>query len=506
MPDHVTERESGVTAEHTTALEGLMTEINTFLFLRPTEFDTTILIKEGYATKSMDIHDKSSNWGPMAGFVPCDPAFCKKLIGTPNPHIHPHAHGDSYPVQLFMKDSLVGAHTKMTRIADPRRIAPGSAAKTLAPLWVTLSYGRHVKIERYYKGTGAAGPTPESVVFCLGKQGSDWLVWWALPPKTAGETMELHPLWVWAYRTPGKLNPVTGDYDMWMVAPHVTRWRDAVPSTLVIDSHGKSAASKYTTDLVVDMNRVCLRAANPVFNHGAESQNYGFTQALDRKLAMYTPGGSSRMIAIEDMPGVLADIQSCGYLVLWNKRYAEIDARLMGAGRTLPWQVLAARREGFRRALTALRATEVATGAPVSASGTAKTARAPQRTALVKARWNLVSAAVKLGTGTERAYIVRFVDELREALNRAAGWPPSTLKPEDFPAKQRQANETILDIQRSLQLAGIYATTGEGENRLDAIETWATENAAKLEALMAYWAPPTPVATTPATAAVTVTS
>ena len=82
------DRDSGVVNEHIVKLEQARKELNLFLFIRPTEYDSTKLIQQGYATKSMSVHDKSSNWGPMAGFVPCDQFFSKKYIGQPNPTPH----------------------------------------------------------------------------------------------------------------------------------------------------------------------------------------------------------------------------------------------------------------------------------------------------------------------------------------------------------------------------------------------------------------------------------
>ena len=51
------------------------------------EMDTIRLIDAGdpggsYSTKSVDIHDKSSDWGPQRGSVPVDPFFSKKLDGA----------------------------------------------------------------------------------------------------------------------------------------------------------------------------------------------------------------------------------------------------------------------------------------------------------------------------------------------------------------------------------------------------------------------------------------
>ena len=39
------------------------------------------------------------------------------------------------------------------------------------------------------------------------------------------------------------------------------------------------------TDLIQTMNAACGQSSTPVFNHGAEEQNFGFTQSLDPKLS-----------------------------------------------------------------------------------------------------------------------------------------------------------------------------------------------------------------------------
>ena len=53
--------------------------------IRPSDPTSTKLQKANkYATKSLDVHDKSSNWGPMSGFVPADHFFNKKTGQTLN--------------------------------------------------------------------------------------------------------------------------------------------------------------------------------------------------------------------------------------------------------------------------------------------------------------------------------------------------------------------------------------------------------------------------------------
>ena len=295
--------DAGITTKHIRDIERTCREVNTFLFIRPSTKETMQLIDQGYATKSMDIHDKSSDWGPASGFVPCDPAFSKALKGTPNPHGHYHPHGDAIPVQLTLTEHLAtpGTNPKLALAAD-------------VPSTSTL---RYVKAE-------PGGIGPKSTIFKLEKNGSEWGVWWM-------NRQEAVPLYVWGYQTGQGVKPVTGDYDLWMVAPHISRWSQHLTVMGIKDSHGESGATQFITWLLEELNENCGRAQNHVFHHGAESQNYGFTQAIDSRLAMFTPAGSSEMVDINDLPAVLVDVQNAGYLVYWNKRYGEKDPHLMGS-------------------------------------------------------------------------------------------------------------------------------------------------------------------------------
>lgn len=188
------EQESGITDKHIEALEGLMSEKNTFLFVRPTEYDSTLLIKEGYATKSMDIHHKSSNWGPMAGFVPCDPAFSKKLTGTPDPQKLGKKHGKSHPVQLFLKPSLLNGHKKISDEKGYTLELDSSASSTafdyerflVKPIAGSGVSRRIAMFEaksgalpehRFVRAHDAGEGGNKATVFCLTQKGDKWLVY-----------------------------------------------------------------------------------------------------------------------------------------------------------------------------------------------------------------------------------------------------------------------------------------------------------------------------------------
>jgi len=297
-----TDRESGVVNEHIAALEKKCQELNVFLFIRPTEYDSTRLIQQGYATKSMSVHDKSSNWGPMAGFVPCDQFFSKKYIGNANDKPAYTDHGPAKVCHLSLKAQLVG------ELAGAGKI--------------TELVGKKSGARRFFKGV-TENPKAKDIEFLLEDAGGEYKVYWM----KGGQPVKL---FVWGYVADGKPTPVTGDYDLWMVAPHMSWWKLHTQIVGVEDDHGTSGATLLNTWLLEQLNVACGRANNPVFQHGAEAQNYGFTQSLDKRIAMVTANGTSRMVDRGNMPEIMGDLQSAGYLIYWNKQYGETDPRLSG--------------------------------------------------------------------------------------------------------------------------------------------------------------------------------
>ncbi len=505
MAEHVATTDSGIYWPHILAIEEVMKRYNAFLFIRPTEYDSTVLIEAGFATKNMDIHDKSSNWGPMAGMVPCDPYFSKKMdAAAPDANIKPHKHKQAYAVELTMEPALVSKMLGRNKI------------KKLDGMWAVK--GRAVTTTRnpapgvaFYQG---AGPKA-TMSFCIQEKKVYW-VNWSNPQKTSGT---LVPLWVWAYSIGGRLTPVTGDYDMWMVAPHASVGLNHMLSDLTVDpeGHGESTASTFTQRLVKSLNGTCKWKAPrtcQVFNHGAEAQNYGFTQALDPKLAMFTAAGTSRMVAIWEMPRIMADLEAMGYMVIYNRRYAELDARLMGrstikelarielkqkaienitapqrkaklheAAQTAIRGKLAARK-AFQEALAELRGWDWIERPPTGSMdrsrfvndvpggrpehGTQKWEDRLGRP-FAQANWKMLKAAVNHGYESSR--ITRLYDEIQQSL-AIMGDEPVFLKPEEFPVGLGRLGPLSQKLLGEMRALGVQATTGVGETDVAKVREW----------------------------------
>lgn len=307
--EKLTPQTSGIVAEHIEAIHGVCQYLNTFLFIRPSEQATMRLIAEGFATKSMDIHDKSSNWGLTSGFVPVDQAFSKNLTGVPNASIHPHGHGEAKPVHLTY------AGPQFDRL-----FRSGHFEHTTGP----AQLDRCVQPK---EGGYTAMPRPDVVHLHSTRRTDVCLLWDRKSGKVYWRARnspkaQMVPMWVWGYQVKGKISPVTGDYDMWMVAPHITVVRKRRSIGSVKDSHGRSAASEFTMQLIDKLNEACKRSDNTVFNHGAEAQNYSFTQKVDRYLAAFAPGAQAPFrVPRSVMPGVLHDLLRHGYVITRNPKW-----------------------------------------------------------------------------------------------------------------------------------------------------------------------------------------
>lgn len=502
MPAHVSAERSGIVTTHITAIERVVRARNAFLFVRPTEYDSTVLIQEGYRTKSVDVHAKSSNWGPMAGFVPCDPAFSKKLKGLPQPDVTRlpgDDHGVAVQVQLYLSDAVLRQHTqrrKVQRIAVDSRylyFTPGTGRggtirsdERPAHLRATAAPSGDPVESRLYSDGMRTESGPRSTDFLLRFVGGQWRVWWIrwTENRDGMWTGTAIPLMVWAY---GAV-PVTGDYDIWMVAPHITDAVDHMPILRDEDAHGPWAASPYVTALLADLNDECLRRGNPVFNHGAEAQNYGFAQARDIELVMFTPVGESWMVGTLDVPQIMADLTNAGYFVLYNKRWGELDPHLGGKADPRPRMQAVATQAAFLQALDTLRwivanPRSAAVQAGESQPDTVGRSAAAVRTALDRrrataARWNVVRTAVH--HGLERAQVVEFYDQMRALFE----WSSTlgVLREGDFPAGQRMSTERIAVLQRELEVAVSQHSYETGQTHT-ALVRWATDHAADIRRL-----------------------
>lgn len=343
---------AGVALAHAKAIAQVARRQNCFIFIRPSTKDTVRLIEAGFATKSNDVHDKSSDWGPMAGFVPIDQGLNKKSnspsAGKARLAGNYHQHGIESEVHLKIGRDLA-ASQPMYPVTDEghRVVSAGKGFRTLR----TGENGSVVPFS-FYRARKHRDPV-------FARRESDGCIYWI--DATSGA---LVPVYVWGYHGVA----ITGDYDLWMVAPHMSNADKQGLSSLVkiytaVDAHKTpSAASPFLLRLNNTLNRACKEAlpkSKQVFNHGAEAQNYGFTQALDDQMAMFTPNGGFRNIAWHELADAINEMEHRGYLVIRNRKWTASNPTLSGEKRTdghYMWKVLLAGLRKDRWALAAARA------------------------------------------------------------------------------------------------------------------------------------------------------
>lgn len=311
---------AGVVQGHITGIHSACKAANTFLFVRPSTVPTMRLIDAGFATKSMDVHDKSSDWGLTSGLVPCDQAFSKALKGTPESHPHYHAHGKAQVIHLNLGKGVFEKLSGQNHFEHMAEIQAGPGVSEHG----TEKY-------RHFHCAGKNAHVNFAIEKITGK-----VFWYWRAALGNHDPKTLVPIYVWGYDGVA----VTGDYDMWMVAPHISSVAGKTTIHSIKDSHGRSAASGFTSDFITKLNQACNRVKSPVFNHGAEAQNVSFTQAMDRYLALFCPGKMSPvMIPRVVLPGVLHDLLLHGYLVIRNPKWI--------SGSTLGIEDMAAAEEQF---------------------------------------------------------------------------------------------------------------------------------------------------------------
>jgi len=69
---------SGLVPQHVEAFKNVASETNTILMFRPVNPMSTGLLAEGTSAKGLNVHGKSSDWGPMAGYIAFDQNLSKK--------------------------------------------------------------------------------------------------------------------------------------------------------------------------------------------------------------------------------------------------------------------------------------------------------------------------------------------------------------------------------------------------------------------------------------------
>ena len=248
-PDFRLAESFGVTEAHRFLLQEYCDKWRVSLILRISDPTSLRLVATNkFACKSVDVHDKSSNWGPQQGSVPVDLFFNKKFgplhtkadpnVTTTREKEITHAtgddakykEGDKYktgvkPVQLFVPTSILELYkvpqgdAKTPTLEDCKSDEEKKACTTASG---TIGMGCYKALfPKPLPEAAAAQSAAKNMLFCATfKKGTttegavDFTYLTDKTDKTA------KPLLVWGYEKNKVLAPVTGDYDLWAIYPH----------------------------------------------------------------------------------------------------------------------------------------------------------------------------------------------------------------------------------------------------------------------------------------------
>lgn len=306
---------------------------------------STALIENGAATKGLNVHGKSSDWGPMAGYIPFDQDLSKK-------------YGKREAVEKGNKDNMESIHDndgsngkdeiiKMPLIIDTNRINE-----------LQSSSSNIIKGVKEYRENNTTYLVPildnTTYEFRINKNTNE------VQYRTKeGEKSTLGieiKLWK-AVEVMGKVvngvsKPLTADYDLFALAPNLEKIRQIIPNeqldkissmkpidklretTKLLIKHGlkrenkndgKGVLSHWQREIIIKLNESAKKGGytgGNVINHGTEQDNTDYPEK-DETIFIVSPKGETVLIiGWEDVQKFIRkNIIEKGYLFYHNRSY-----------------------------------------------------------------------------------------------------------------------------------------------------------------------------------------
>lgn len=337
-------KESGLVPEHIEAFKKVAFDTQTYILFRPVNPLSTSLIKAGAATKGMNVHGKSSDWGPMAGYIPYDAELSKvhgnlekvKKGNTDNQYSIQNTEG------LIVKKTLEITSERLKELAIANIIInPFTTYPTIKNNWLKIDLpggkGSNVFEFRLYSDSKITGLPGEKYKLCYRKIGT----------QDAFRDVE-----VMGKMIHGQAKELTADYDLFALAPHLSQI--GIPKEemeKIKEIHGKEKFKKigdliikyglirtfdvekgkltdWQNKMINQLNTVVQEIGyrgGTVVNHGTEQDNTEFPEK-DEKIFIITPQGQTLLTKSwkDTQSFIRENIVKEGYLFYFNRSYNKI--------------------------------------------------------------------------------------------------------------------------------------------------------------------------------------
>ncbi|MCI3150045.1 hypothetical protein C5137_28500 [Bacillus cereus] len=338
---------AGLVPSHVENFKTIAKNTHTYIFFRPVNTLSTSLIKQGASTKGLNVHGKSSNWGPMAGYIPVDQDLSKKYGNKKAVEKGNKDNEDSFVANngLNGKDHI----TKIILTLNQERIEELQKEKLLTK-GIEQKEDSHVYLMfdvknlsyefRMDKQTGQVQyKTKKEQTTTLGKELEKWTF-----------------LEVMAKVVNGGAKALTADYDLFALAPNLSEIKKRIPvseweqllgiekpvekwktTTQLMIKHGltrenkedgKGTLTDWQRDMIAVLNQAAIDSGytgGTVINHGTEQDNTEFPEQ-DQEIFVITPNGETFLTkSWEDTQNFIAkNVIQEGYLFYQNRSYNTI--------------------------------------------------------------------------------------------------------------------------------------------------------------------------------------
>ncbi|KZN31677.1 hypothetical protein N475_04280 [Pseudoalteromonas luteoviolacea DSM 6061] len=279
-----TQSNCGILDLHIEQIKGVATQERCFLMFRPVNLVSANLIKEGVGTKGLDIHGKSSDLGPISGFIPVKGIYSK--IRSDPEKVKKH--------DAQNRHSLLQPH--------------------IGKVFLNKSHGIDLL------------NTSSRYEFKFDKQ--NCLLIRDTMNRGAFENVE-----VMGYKLVGSKDeviPVTADYDMFCVAPSYLdttkefRFKNAKEVTDQHDENEKGILTTFQMGLIKKINDACKKVVingQDVVKHGTEMNN-PFPEN-DEQLVVFSPNGKAKLMPRKEVLYLLSRIPLIGFITYPNKTWKQ---------------------------------------------------------------------------------------------------------------------------------------------------------------------------------------
>ncbi|PGZ56203.1 hypothetical protein COE56_00900 [Bacillus anthracis] len=337
--------ESGLVESHIQQFKEITRLNDIYLLFRPVNKLSTSLIENGAATKGLNVHGKSSDWGPMAGYIPFDQDLSKK-------------YGKREAVEKGNKDNIESIHDndgsngkdkimKMPLIIDKDRINELQSSSNK----IIKDVKEYIENNTTYLLLILDNTTYE---FRINK-GTNEVQYRTKEGQKSTLDIEIK-LWK-AVEVMGKVvngvsKPLTADYDLFALAPNLEKIRKIIPNdqldkissmkpidklretTKLLIKHGlkrenmndgKGVLSNWQRDIITKLNEAAKKGGytgGNVINHGTEQDNTEYPEKDETIFVVSPKGDTVLIIGWEDVQKFIRkNIIEKGYLFYHNRSY-----------------------------------------------------------------------------------------------------------------------------------------------------------------------------------------